>query len=85
MYKRISKSLYYLAHLKCYCPGHHFIFAIPLIVLLPNLAFLLLIIVLVNNAGCIVSGQADNAEFEISVSAETAEEGGKREVFFFGF
>lgn len=58
-----------------------FIFAIPLIVLLPNLAFLLLI-ALVINAGCIVSGQADNAEFEISVSAETAEEGKEEGIRF---
>ncbi len=58
-----------------------FIFAIPLIVLLPNLAFLLLI-VLVINTGYIVSGQADNAEFEINVSAETAEEGKEESIRF---
>jgi len=33
-------------------------------------------------AGCIVSGQADNVEFEISVSAETAEEGKEKSIRF---
>jgi hypothetical protein len=58
-----------------------FIFAIPLILRLPNLTFLLLLVHVINT-GCIVSGQADNAEFKISLSAETAEEGGKKGIRF---